>query len=723
MLERTDSTGAAPRSPGVPAVSLPVPEGFLRLPLACDWQQILRYESGMALDPHLRRLSRLSGAIDRGLALRLLALHRSSGYLRLGRACFGDYARERVGVAERTAQEWVRLGRGLERLPLLDDALHQGRVTWTAAAQVARIAGTEDQADWVALAERLSVRELKVRVDDALKQGRSVRAEADLAVDSTAAPTDGPESNREASGMFDLEADDRPVKLHLFSSKRTAHLWEAVLELCELVAGSSLSPSEAPEYIVADFLSGTEPAGKDVRAFPAHPPRKHGYCGLHPKGSRRVTYLSGPTQELGDKRVAFAPAELSPEILRVLQLVDGEIPRNPVELDASVQALMAARRGLDLDLARLLRIFQWLGLARHLGFGSFTAYVEERLNISADRARFLVRLDRSLTEFKLTQDAVRQGRIGSVAAICVSRVASPGRIEVAWLERARQVSVVRLRKEVRWAERRNTEGSFRTTLPPSTGPLPSALQTLTMALLADEETKLHPFEGSRAWIRSEDCQDNDANGPKQDCEGRETFAAHGSGESRCHGDDYIGHVDGEAMAEAIRVFRELMASDEGPEGDCAVEFWLRQSALDLWTEVRRRLSVAAGRSWISDAEVLHEIALAFLLTHLRPWLEAVRTGDPTAVRDRFVCQVPGCTMRAGAGHHLRFRSDLGPDELWNLLFICWGHHLIGIHGGPWIRVTGRAPDALKAELGLLPEGKALETWIRAAPSGAVRASA
>jgi len=167
----------------------------------------------------------------------------------------------------------------------------------------------------------------------------------------------------------------------------------------------------------------------------------------------------------------------------------------------------------------------------------------------------------------------------------------------------------------------------------------------------------------------------------------------------------------------MRVYRELIASDEGPDGNLGVEFWIRKSALDLWTEARRRLSAVAGRSWISDAEVLHEIALAFLLTHLRSWLEAVQTGDPTAVRDRFVCQVPGCTVRAGSGHHLRFRSDLGPDESWNLLFLCAGHHLIGIHAGPWIRVTGRAPDALKAELGLLPDGSALETWVRRGKNG------
>jgi hypothetical protein len=63
--------------------------------------------------------------------------------------------------------------------------------------------------------------------------------------------------------------------------------------------------------------------------------------------------------------------------------------------------------------------------------------------------------------------------------------------------------------------------------------------------------------------------------------------------------------------------------------------------------------------------------------------------------------------------------------MWNLLFVCWRHHLLGIHGGRWIRITGRAPDALKAELGLRPgDGQApLETWVRGEPHDATAASA
>ena len=144
-----------------------VPDGFLARVFSGDRRRILRFESGLALDPHLRRLSVLSGAIDRALALRLMRLRGSAGYVRLGYARFMDYSRERVGLAARTVQEMVRLGRALERSPELDRALSGGRITWTAAATLTRVVGAENAAEWVSLAERVSVRELGPRVREA----------------------------------------------------------------------------------------------------------------------------------------------------------------------------------------------------------------------------------------------------------------------------------------------------------------------------------------------------------------------------------------------------------------------------------------------------------------------------------------------------------------------------------------------------------------------------
>jgi hypothetical protein len=62
-------------------------------------------------------------------------------------------------------------------------------------------------------------------------------------------------------------------------------------------------------------------------------------------------------------------------------------------------------------------------------------------------------------------------------------------------------------------------------------------------------------------------------------------------------------------------------------------------------------------------------------------------------RDGGFCQVPGCSRHATHAHHVEFRSHGGGDEPENLVGLCAFHHLRCVHGG-WLRVVGRAPDAL-----------------------------
>ncbi len=62
-------------------------------------------------------------------------------------------------------------------------------------------------------------------------------------------------------------------------------------------------------------------------------------------------------------------------------------------------------------------------------------------------------------------------------------------------------------------------------------------------------------------------------------------------------------------------------------------------------------------------------------------------------RDRGLCQVPGCSRAAVHAHHIVYRSRGGSDCESNLLSLCAGHHLHGVHRG-YIRVQGEAPGAL-----------------------------
>ena len=69
-------------------------------------------------------------------------------------------------------------------------------------------------------------------------------------------------------------------------------------------------------------------------------------------------------------------------------------------------------------------------------------------------------------------------------------------------------------------------------------------------------------------------------------------------------------------------------------------------------------------------------------------------------RDGWRCAVPGCSSyRNLQEHHIRFRSAGGSNALENRITLCAWHHLRGVHAER-LRISGRAPDALRFELGL-----------------------
>ena len=73
-------------------------------------------------------------------------------------------------------------------------------------------------------------------------------------------------------------------------------------------------------------------------------------------------------------------------------------------------------------------------------------------------------------------------------------------------------------------------------------------------------------------------------------------------------------------------------------------------------------------------------------------------------RDRYRCVVPGCRRRAQLeDHHLRFRSQGGGNEGTNRATLCHSHHAHGVHKG-YVRITGKAPYALRFELGCRKDG-------------------
>jgi len=681
---------------------------LLDVPFVQDRARVRRFDAGLLLDLHLRRLARLSGAIDRAVALRLRRLRASRGYIRLGFSLFRDYVRERLGVAERTGQELARLGAGLERLPELDRALADGKTTWTAAAEVARVAGVEDIAEWVDRACRLSVRELRARVREALQNkdahsGGATNNDNDEEagrMGRAACEDAGHPDPSEAEASAPEEPDDPLLRLAFEASPGAAHLWEASLDLCELVAGAEIGPGDGPELILADFLSGARelPDGHEP-CWPRNAPLILGRWGRDRKGrGGGAASSSKPAAELGP---AALPDSFASELRKLEEIVRAPVPRDPFEIDRSMRKLVARRWGLDLDLARLLRNFHSLRLAQALGFAGFQEYAEERLGISSRRASRLVSLDRRLFFFPRIERAVRGGSIGTEAAWLLCKVATPEKTEDVWVDRARRRAVARLREEVRWVEREaRLSGRVGKMLPPPPGRLPNALEEVSaafgcpVAADAQVDSRRCPSEPQGSVAEGGGIEPVGFSDTRLDAsriEGAPTFAGFPQG------------VDLRAALDAL--------SRRGEGGArVRVEFRLRESAVEMWNDARNRIAASTGETYVSDAEVLRCLAVEFLATYLPLWLHEVQEGDPVAVRDRFRCQVPGCSVCGGSAHHLRYRSQLGPDEMWNLLFLCYLHHIPGVHRR-CIRVSGRVPERVVFELGIRPDGTALETFV------------
>ncbi len=111
----------------------------------------------------------------------------------------------------------------------------------------------------------------------------------------------------------------------------------------------------------------------------------------------------------------------------------------------------------------------------------------------------------------------------------------------------------------------------------------------------------------------------------------------------------------------------------------------------------RAVRAVEGRL-LDDGKCLVRVALHFVETW-RAYVKRPRTASQK-VRERDLggCQAPGCCRRAVHAHHVVPRSRGGGDEPSNLVSLCAFHHLYAVHGG-FLRVRGRAPDALVWEVG------------------------
>ena len=188
------------------------------------------------LDLNLERIVRVHEGSERLICEYLVAIRERRGYEKFGFIDIYYYAEERFGFSARKTRYLLQLGQKLRDLPQLRKALEEGRLGWTKASRIARVATSEDEAMWLDSALSLSVRELDRKIEG--------------------------------------ERDDAGVKVRAWLTQDQAAVFDHAVEICRRVAGEDLDIGRCLEFMSAEFIAtyahlGQQEEGTDCVERPA----------------------------------------------------------------------------------------------------------------------------------------------------------------------------------------------------------------------------------------------------------------------------------------------------------------------------------------------------------------------------------------------------------------------------------------------------------------------
>ena len=345
------------------------------------------------------------GALDLAVGDGLAAMRLGDRLIRLGFSCLGDYAREILGISERTAQNMAHLSRELDKRPLLRAAVRAGKVRVRKAQTVLPVAVGDAEAEWVEAAKSLSVRTLEGMV-------RATRA----------AP--GEEEEEWRRFRVGLTADERAVV-------------DEALAVAGKVIGSGATRAQRLEAMGQEYI-GEHPveAGDDDRAL-----GKDCFRPVQDALERREAQLEVETQQWAT--LPKVPDSFVPEAA-----FDGTASAE--EIDAELRRVAAMRSSWDDLLGHAALAVKASGVWRFLGFANFAHYCAERLGLSERAVEQRAALERRLWDVPVLRDAFVGRQLSYEQVRLLSRL--PDADIPAWIPRARELTCIQLRRALQAEE-------------------------------------------------------------------------------------------------------------------------------------------------------------------------------------------------------------------------------------------------------------------------------
>jgi hypothetical protein len=393
------------------------------------------------VETRLVALARAEAPLRRSLAAIAARLVAKRAWERLGFVRLGDYARERAGLSARQLQDLAHVDAALARLPGIERAFTSGVLIWTKARLLCRVANPQDEALWIATAQRMTARRLAFEVR---RRDEGSAASASLATDEEGAV----EEPREAL-CFELSA---PVRAK----------WSRARELAWRTAAERLPPWEVAERVAAEVLSAIslDEEAAATLVGPADGCAKSGRVGLRPADGcaaeephadplPRPSYGCAPAATGGENPTPWRASPRAAPLLRTL--VDGLDDADPFELDARLRRAVRLEQRLHAEMGPLLQELASRRLHRLYDCASLDVFAREWLGMSPRKAQALLRLERACLLCPGLREAYRTGRLSWAKAHVLAPLAfleatAPWR--AAWVARAERVSVRRLEADV-----------------------------------------------------------------------------------------------------------------------------------------------------------------------------------------------------------------------------------------------------------------------------------
>jgi len=349
-------------------------------------------------------LARAEAPLRRAMSAIAERLVASSAWERLGFARPRDYAVERAGISSRRLQELAHMDRGFRALPEIEAAYLSGRITWTKARLLVGVAEPGDERRWLALADRLTAREL----------AREVRR-----VDARALERGGLETEEDGDEVGARET------VFLTVTPPVRAKWHRARFLASQVSGSVVPPWAVAEALAAEALSalpldavavrGLEAATESDRARTRVEERRAeagSASGCATQGLATVDLANGgyvvPAAGPASGCAPHAPPARAPFLAA---LTEGLEAADAFELDSRLRRALVLEQRLHAEMGPLLLAVAQEGLHRAHGCTSVGLFAREWLGMSPRKAEALLRLERACQIAPVLREAYREGRL------------------------------------------------------------------------------------------------------------------------------------------------------------------------------------------------------------------------------------------------------------------------------------------------------------------------